>query len=202
MRHILTLLIIAWLATAPAAADTADAYTDAQIRAMKKEAQQVTKELVSELGAALKQALSESGPDGAISVCRDTAPLLANSLSRRTGWKVSRVSLKTRNPLIGQPDAWEQNVLQHFDYEAAGGEAHHTLVVAEIVSEPEGDYFRFIKALPAKPLCLTCHGSDRTMPASVRERLGQEYPNDKATGYYAGQIRGAVSIKRRLGAAN
>ena len=81
MKHILTLLIIAWLATAPAAADTADAHTDAQIRAMKKEAQQVTKELVSELGAALKQALSESGPDGAISVCRDTKPRVARLIT-------------------------------------------------------------------------------------------------------------------------
>jgi hypothetical protein len=166
---------------------------------MKREAQQVAKELVSTLGAALKQALSESGPEAAISVCRDTAPLIANSLSRRTGWKVGRVSLKVRNPLIGQPDAWEQKILQRFDYEAAGGASAAKLVAAEIVTEPQGEYFRFMKALPVKPLCLTCHGTERTIPESVQIRLAKEYPNDAATGYAAGQIRGAVSIKRKLG---
>ena len=198
MKHSLTLLIAVCLVVPPTAAGQAAEQTAAQILSMKKEAQQVTKELVSKLGAALKQALSESGPEGAISVCRDTAPMLANSLSRRTGWKVTRVSLKARNPLIGQPDAWEQGVLHQFDEKAAGGKHSAKMVVAEIVSEPDGDYFRFMKALPAKPLCLTCHGNEQSIPASVKTRLTREYPNDTATGYYAGQIRGAVSIKRSL----
>ncbi len=194
MKHALTLLIAGCLIAPPAAAER----TDAQKQAMKKEAQQVSQELVTKLGAALKQALTESGPEGAISVCRDTAPMLANSLSRSTGWKVGRVSLRARNPLIGQPDAWEQKILQRFDYEAAGSANAAKLYAAEIVTEPEADYFRYMKALPVKPLCLTCHGTERTIPATVQARLAKEYPNDAATGYSAGQIRGAVSIKRRL----
>ena len=194
MKHALILLIATCLTVPPAAAEQ----TQAQKQAMKTEAQRVAQELVSELGAALKQALTESGPEGAISVCRDTAPMLANSLSRRTGWKVGRVSLQARNPLIGQPDAWEQRVLQRFDEEAASGADPAKLHAAEIVSEPQANYFRFMKALPVKPLCLTCHGNEQTIPASVQARLAQEYPNDSATGYSAGQIRGAVTIKRRL----
>lgn len=198
MKLALTLLITGCLIVPPAAAE----HTAAQKQAMKKEAQQVTQELVSKLGAALKRALTESGPDGAISVCRDTAPMLANSLSRRTGWKVGRVSLQVRNPLIGQPDAWEQQVLQRFDEQAASGADPAKLHAADIVSEPQADYFRFMKALPVKPLCLTCHGSEQTIPASVQARLAREYPNDAATGYSVGQIRGAVSIKRRLAPVN
>jgi hypothetical protein len=165
---------------------------------MTKEARQVSTDLIKQLGAALKQALSESGPEGAISVCRDTAPMLAASLSRQTGWKVSRVSLKTRNSLIGQPDAWEQQVLRDFDEAAAAARNTTKLEYTEIVTEPDARYFRYMRALPVKPLCLTCHGTDKTVPASVRARLEQDYPNDRATGYYAGQIRGAVTIKRRL----
>jgi hypothetical protein len=194
MKRALTLLIVTCIAVPFAAAE----HTPTQEKAMKREAQQVTKELVSKLGAALKQALTESGPEQAISICRDTAPMLANSLSRRTGWKVSRVSLRARNPLIGQPDVWEQKILQRFDYEAAGGASFVKLQVAEIVKEPDADYFRYMKALPAKPLCLTCHGRGRTIPDTVQARLDQEYPKDMAIGYSAGQIRGAVSIKRRL----
>ena len=198
MKFALTLLITGCLIVPPVAAE----HTAAQKQAMKKEAQQVTQELVSKLGAALKRALTESGPDGAISVCRDTAPMLANSLSRRTGWKVGRVSLQVRNPLIGLPDAWEQQVLQRFDEQAASGADPAKLHAADIVSEPQADYFRFMKALPVKPLCLTCHGSEQTIPASVQARLAREYPNDAATGYSVGQIRGAVSIKRRLAPVN
>jgi hypothetical protein len=200
MKHALTLLIAVFVIASPAAA--AAERTPAQKQTMEKEAQQIAQELVSKLGAALKQALAESGPEGAISVCRDTAPMLANSLSRRTGWKVGRVSLQARNPLIGQPDAWEQDVLRRFDEEAASGADPVKLHAAEIVSEPQAEYFRFMKALPVKPLCLTCHGNEQTIPASVQARLAQEYPNDTATGYSTGQIRGAVSIKRRLEPTN
>lgn len=193
MRYTIALLVLPGLLTTPlVAAEEAD------VRVMTREAKEIAREFVDDLGGALKTALSESGPDGAISVCRDTAPALANALSLRTGWKVSRVSLKTRNPLIGQPDAWEQTILQQFDEQAKGGADAAKMIVAEIVKEPDGDYFRFMKALPVKPLCLTCHGSDQLIPASVKQTLAREYPNDMATGYFAGQIRGAVTIKRKL----
>ena len=199
MNRLLTIFLSTALLAMPAAADHHDEVDE---RAMTREARQVSQDLIKQLGGALKQALGESGPEGAISVCRDTAPMLAASLSRQTGWKVSRVSLKTRNPLIGQPDAWEQKVLRYFDEAAAAARNTTKLEHAEIISEPDGRYFRYMRALPVKPLCLTCHGTDKTMPDSVRARLEQEYPNDRATGYYAGQIRGAVTIKRRLEQGN
>ncbi len=199
MHRLLAGLLCAALLAATAAAEH---HETADINGMTREARAVAQDLVNNLGGALKQALAETGPDGAISVCRDTAPMLAGSLSRRTGWKVGRVSLKTRNPLIGQPDAWEQEVLSRFDEVAASGKNTRNLEQAEIVSEPDGRYFRYMKALPVKPLCLTCHGTETTIPESVQVRLQQEYPNDKATGYHAGQIRGAVTIKRKLASDN
>ncbi|UCH46642.1 MAG: DUF3365 domain-containing protein [Betaproteobacteria bacterium] len=199
MNRLLTVLLSTALLAVPAAADH---HVEPEQHAMTLEARQVSKDLIKQLGGALKQALKESGPEGAISVCRDTAPMLAASLSRQTGWKVSRVSLKTRNPLIGQPDAWEQKVLGEFDEAAAAARNTTNLEHAEIVDEPDGRYFRYMKALPVKPLCLTCHGSEKLIPDPVKARLRQEYPNDRATGYYAGQIRGAVTIKRRLEPSN
>jgi len=202
MKQTLTLIIATCLILPPATSSQAAEHTDAQKQTMKQEAQAITKELVGKLGAELKKALSESGPEGAISVCRDTAPMLASALSRRTGWKVTRVSLQTRNPLIGQPDVWEQQVLKRFDAEVAAGADPTNLDATAVVAEPQADYFRYMRALPVKPLCLTCHGDEQTIPASVQARLAQEYPNDAATGYSTGQIRGAVSIKRRLGPPN
>ena len=41
---------------------------------------------------------------------------------------MSRVSLRTRNPALGQPDAWEHRVLVDFDRRAQSGEGVETVV--------------------------------------------------------------------------
>lgn len=159
-------------------------------------ARAVANELVQKLGAALKHSISESGPDGAITVCKDLAPALAAEASRRSGWQVRRVSRKVRNPLLGTADAWEQAKLQGFDRAVSGGQPAGELEIAEFVTEPDGRYFRYLKALPVQPLCLSCHGSEQTISPAVQQRLAAEYPHDRATGYRTGEVRGAVSIKR------
>lgn len=155
-------------------------------------------DLIQRLGALLKKEIAAGGPDSAIAVCRDMAPGLAGDLSRKTGARVSRVSLRTRNPLLGQPDAWEQRVLAEFDELAAQGARPDELERSEIVTEPQGRFFRYMKAIPVQPLCLTCHGTMASIPDAVRTRLAADYPRDRATGYAPGQIRGAVTIKQPL----
>jgi hypothetical protein len=66
------------------------------------------------------------------------------------------------------------------------------------VTEPQGRYFRYMKAIAVQPLCLTCHGSPDSIPDLVKARLADHYPHDRATGYALGQIRGAVSIKQSM----
>lgn len=198
MKNLLLLISIGLMASTASADPNTSVDTETQKLGMQAEAQQVAKELVGTLGKALKQALIESGPGGAIGVCRDTAPMLAGSLSRRTGWKVGRVSLKVRNPLIGEPDRWEQATLKRFELEVASGTDPDTLQTSAIVQEHQRNYFRYMKALPVKPLCLTCHGNPGDIPDQVSSKLALEYPNDRATGYVLGEIRGAVTIKRRL----
>lgn len=155
-------------------------------------------QLVQQLGKELKQALAAGGPANAIEVCKDVAPQIAAQLSRGSGAKVARVSLKARNPLLGTPDAWEQGVLAAFDRRAAGGEKAEMLEYAEIVAEPQGRYYRYMKAIPVQPLCLACHGTEETISLEVKQRLQAEYPHDRATGYSIGQIRGAVTVKRPI----
>jgi hypothetical protein len=163
-----------------------------------EEARALSSELVQRLGAELRKALAEGGPEGAISVCRDIAPRLAGELSRRSGGRVARVSLRTRNPLIGLPDAWEQQALRSFDQAVASGAPADGLEALEIVDEPDGRYLRYLKALPAQAVCLTCHGDSQAIAKPIRETLARDYPHDRATGYAVGQIRGAVTVKQRL----
>ena len=155
-------------------------------------------QLIQQLGAELRKELEAGGPAQAIGVCRSVAPEIAGKLSRQMGARVARVSLKTRNPLLGTPDAWEQQVLADFDRRAAAGEKPEALEVSEVLAEPAGRYFRYMKAIPVQPLCLTCHGAPEAVAVEVRDRIAREYPHDRALGYSAGQIRGAVTVKQRV----
>ena len=165
------------------------------------EARALASQMIQQLGAALKKELATNGPDGAVSVCRDMAPTIAGELSRKSGGRVARVSLKTRNPLLGEPDVWEHQALAEFDRRAAAGEKVESLEYAETTDEPHGRTFRYVKALAVQPLCLTCHGTTENIPDQVRAKLAIEYPHDRATGYVLGQVRGAVTIKQPVGTA-
>lgn len=160
------------------------------------EARAVAMPFLKQLGAANQKAISEGGYESAIGVCREIAPGMAGEISRKTGWKISRVSMKVRNPLLGTADAWEQKQLLSFAERAAGGEKPETLEASEIVQEPAGKSFRFMKAIVLQQGCVACHGEQ--IAETVQAQLKADYPHDQATGYRAGQIRGAVSIKRAL----
>jgi hypothetical protein len=162
------------------------------------EARAVVKSFAQSLGGELKKALQEQGPAAAISVCKDTAPAIGSQLSRSNGWKVTRVSLQARNPMLGFPNAWEQKALADFEARQARGEAVDTMEHAEIVSEPQGRFFRYLKPVATQELCLTCHGARENIPEPVRDALAKTYPHDAAVSYSLGQVRGAVSIKRPL----
>lgn len=142
--------------------------------------------------------LGKGDPAKAISVCSEFAPQIAYRLSRENGWQVTRVGTRVRNPLLGLPDAWEQRVLAEFGQRTSQGEPLDNLVHSEIVSEPDGQYFRFMKPIIVQPPCLLCHGPKDQIPDSIRTMLKQYYPFDAATGYHAGDLREAVSIKEPI----
>lgn len=165
--------------------------------AMAADARKASGALIQQLGGELKAALGEKGPEGAISVCKERAPQIAAEVSKQSGLDVRRVSPKNRNP-AGVPDAWEAQAQAGLEKRLAAGEKPETLDTWQVVSTPQGRQFRYAKALPVQPLCLTCHGDPAAMSDGVKARLAAEYPLDKATGYAPGMLRGIVSVKRSL----
>ena len=165
--------------------------------AMAADARKASGALIQKLGGELKEAIATQGPDGAIGVCKERAPQIAAEVSKQFNFDVRRVSPKNRNP-AGVPDAWEADAQAGLEKRLAAGEKPETLDTWQVVSTPAGKQFRYAKALPVQPLCLTCHGDPAGMADSVKARLAAEYPLDKATGYAPGMVRGIVSIKRSL----
>ena len=148
--------------------------------------------------AAMQSAVAEKGVAGAIPVCKEQAPALIQEKRRETGWEIRRVSLKARNTERGTPDLWEARQLADFDIRAAHGEKPDTLEKAEIVNIDGKQVFRYMKALPVGDVCMYCHGPADSLDADLKAQLAKHYPNDQATGYAKGQIRGALTIKRPL----
>lgn len=149
------------------------------------------------LGSTLKKQLEAGGAENAIGVCKHIAPAMAADYSK-DGRVVKRVSLKNRNPTLGVPDDWEREILQQFEQSRGEGKPAANMEMTAIVEESDGRWFRYMKAIPTQPMCLQCHGAPEVMPEGVKAILAKEYPDDKAIGYQAGDIRGAVSIKKRL----
>ncbi|MBD3647075.1 MAG: DUF3365 domain-containing protein [Pseudomonadales bacterium] len=175
---LLLVLIPSW-----AAADEAD---------LRMEAKSLVQTFAGELKPALLSAIEEGGPVNAIEVCATRAPAIARSLSEESGWQVRRVSLKPRNADTATTDDWATPILREFNERLADGEPASQLVHAEVV---EGE-FRFLKAQPVEPLCLICHG--QSIDPAVKAKIAELYPDDSATGYSLGEIRGAFYLTRSL----
>lgn len=136
--------------------------------------------LQSELQAALA-----GGPVRAIDVCREVAPAIADRASAESGADVGRTALRVRNP-DNAPDADAIRVLERFRTEVAAGAAPEHYRVHEDGSA------RYMRAIVLNPPCAICHGT-RLAP-SVVEALAEHYPEDRATGFEVGELRGAFVI--------
>lgn len=170
---------------------------DAPPKTLVENGRRIARQVSLEHRSQLIRELQLSGPLRSLLMCKYVCPEITSSLSRQTGWKVSMVSLKPRNAALGMADVWEQKVLADFDRRVAKGARADELEYAEIVSEPQGRYFRYAKAIPVEPLCLTCHGPRETLPDAVKAQLAIDYPFDRATGFRMGEVYGIVSIKGR-----
>ncbi len=189
------LLPLTGYAESPAA--TSNEMDPSEIQRRSQESMKVIKSMAEELQGHLKGALAEGNPAKAIEVCNQIAPTVASRLSQENGWTIRRTTLKTRNA-NNAPDSWEQQTLKEFAERQAKGESLEKMTKAEVVTnadqKPE---FRFMKAIPtAEKPCLMCHGE--TIKPELAEKIKTLYPNDSATGFKTGDLRGAFSVRQPL----
>ena len=168
---------------------------DASMQSFKKEAAGAIKGLAQTLKKELKAAMKAGGPVKAIEVCNVVAPSIAAAQSKERGLNVRRTALKLRNP-NNAPDDFEVKVLEKFAADIAAGKDPKTLAYAEAVKTDDGTELRFMKAIPTGEVCLKCHGGN--VAPEVKAAIGELYPEDQATGFKAGDLRGAFSVSKKL----
>ncbi len=167
--------------------------------AMVQSTRGIAGELLGQLGQKLKAAMSTEGPVAAVSVCKEAAPAIAHQLSNANDAKVTRVGTRVRNQKMGIPNAWQKEALTQFETRLSQGEKATDIEYWQVADNGHGkNELRYAKAIAVQPQCLSCHGPAQDIAAPLAEKLRIEYPNDQATGYSVGHLRGAVVITRPL----
>ncbi|MGO9172542.1 MAG: DUF3365 domain-containing protein [Rhodomicrobium sp.] len=156
------------------------------------QARSIVGQFSEKLKSQLVGAMKAEGPVKAIEVCKVAAPAIAGEVSTE-GWSVGRTSLKLRNAK-SKPNEWEKQTLELFEAEKAKGADVTKLERSEIADVNGVRTFRYMKAIPTAEPCLTCHGSEVKEP--VKAKLAELYPNDRATGFKLGDIRGAFTLSK------
>jgi hypothetical protein len=160
-----------------------------------REARATVKAFFGELKGELVAAIKKGGPAHAVSVCNTEAAEIARRVSAQQGMDISRVSLKNRNP-GNAATGWKKTILEQFEARKAAGEPPDSLEFASVVATADGNVFRYMKAIPTGEVCLNCHGTD--IAAEVTAKLEKLYPEDKATGYRVGDLRGAFVVTKKM----
>jgi hypothetical protein len=139
------------------------------------------------LGARLQAALVEGGTVAAIEVCSVQAPAIAADLGAAHGVTVARRTDRTRNP-ANAADGDELALLARFRAALA---ADATVPPEDFATRADGSA-RYARAILVQPPCLACHGP--ILAADTAMALRTHYPDDRATGYEVGALRGLVRI--------
>lgn len=167
--------------------------------AVKETVRTIAGKLQSQLGQKLKGALAEAGPIAAVSVCKESAPAIAKTLSAQHGVQVSRVGNRVRNTQEGTPNPWQQAALAEFEERLAKGDDAASMEYWKTVETANGQReLHYAKAITVQPMCLTCHGQAADIAAPLAEKIKQAYPDDQATGYSVGKLRGAIVLTKPL----
>ncbi len=134
------------------------------------------------LQKALLEGLAQS-PEQAVEVCQLLAPEIAENLSK-DGIYMGRTSDRLRNPDNAGPE-WATAVFEtYLEDDSTPQPTSLTL---------ENGKSGYVEPILVQPLCLTCHGTNVT--ESLSTKINAAYPEDRATGYAVGDLRGVFWVE-------
>jgi len=149
-------------------------------------------ELGADLVTMLTGELKRGGPVAAIAVCADSAQVRTRR-HYSSGIMVRRVGTRVRNT-ENAPDSIESAVLTAFAAAIAANRAmpDTAFVTRDVSGNPVTHYLRAIRV---QEFCLACHGPADSISAAVKQVIASRYPEDRATDYRLGDLRGAISVR-------
>jgi len=143
----------------------------------------------------LQTAIKANGVAAAIQVCQSVAQPITDSVTAGDpNIKIARTALRYRNP-ANAPDETSAAILEDWTRSVeTDGPAPAPIVTREgrsvIVHHP---------IVLQEAACLMCHGDPDTFAPEVTQALQKLYPDDVATGFEIGDLRGAFRVAEQMG---
>lgn len=160
----------------------------------RQAATQHGKEIAAEVGKSLSTvllaAIQEGGPTNAIPLCSVQAAPLTASLATKHGVNIRRVSHRPRNPANRASDS-EIQLIQQYQEQKGAAQPLQPLVQ----TAANGGLTFYAPIAIATNLCLNCHGiPGDTLTPETANAIAKLYPEDQATGFQLGDLRGLWRI--------
>lgn len=150
-------------------------------QAQKDLAIEAKDKLFQSLLGELTESMGKHGPAKSIAVCKTRAPEIATSIGKEAGVQIGRTSFKLRNDSNTAPE-WAS-----------------TFVNSKIEQPVEvalaNDGLGVLLPIRLKATCTLCHGTAEQVQPDVKAALISNYPNDTATGFAEGDLRGYFWIE-------
>lgn len=152
-------------------------------------------QLLQEAARVRNYEISLVGHADTIYLCSMTAAGISSEISCDNNILIRRVSPDPRNIGNSSLDSWEQKAFAqlHKQHRHTDGFVDHEFY--EVVSEPMGNYYRYMRSIKMTAECLPCHGAEGKMEQDVLAALNKHYPYDGARDYEIGSLVGAISVK-------
>ena len=132
--------------------------------------------LFAKLSGRLKEVMASQGPVAAIAVCQQEAPAIAKAVSEEHGLQIGRTGVRLRN--IGNvAPTWAEGMVR---------DKSDTPMFVTL----DNEHAAALLPIKLQAQCLVCHGPKEQIAPVIQEQLTKLYPNDQATGFQEGELRG------------
>lgn len=163
---------------------------DTTLEVYRRQGKEIVKASFSALSSQLKSAMKQGGVPYALTFCNVTAMPITDSLAAHYNVDIKRVSTQNRNP-ENAADALEESVISSLQKMMVASYDGVNMVVLDQEENPV-----YMQPIVLADQCLQCHGKPGTDISEANyEIIKKLYPNDKATGYRSGDLRGIWRIR-------
>lgn len=132
--------------------------------------------LFQKLSGRLMEAMGQGGAESAISICKSEAIELTQQIGDEYGLSIGRTGVRLRNS-NNQAPSWAKPLTDE------------KLAEPKFVTLSNGSSAALLP-IKLQPQCVMCHGPEDQIAPSIKNRLASLYPNDAATGFEVGELRG------------
>jgi len=157
----------------------------------RERGQAIAKEAFGILSGNLGRAITENGVNNALHFCSVHAAGLAGGVAQTNHVELKRVSHRARNP-ENRADVEELALLESFGTILKSSAS----VTPEVRTNAAGRLVFYAPITLNNPVCLKCHGEpEREVAVDTMTLIRKLYPEDQATGFKFGELRGMWRIE-------